>query len=127
MYGMKRIIYVILLYLFPFCLNADEYIVHRVYSNNVLLKKIAEGIIKTKVEDKISISIVDDIAYVTYNSSKRSVEFHRVYTSEGSFFLKKRKSHKVKLFMDNSSMAKEIYFVLEKNGERRMRVTLIRI
>ena len=127
MYGMKRIMYVILLCLFPLCLNADEFVVYQIHSKNVLLKAMAEGIIRTKVEDKVLISIVDDKAYITYNSSKRSVEFHRASASEGSFFYKKRKSHIVKLFMENSPMTKEIYFILERNGKVKMRVTLIRV
>lgn len=124
---MKRFIYVILLCLFPLCLSADEFVVYQIHSNNFLLKAMAEGIIKAKVKDKVSISIVDDIAYVAYNSSKRCVEFHRASAHEGRFFFKKKESHIVKLFMENSSIAKEIYFVLEKNGKRKIRVTLIRV
>ena len=126
MYEMKRFIYAILLCLFPLGLSADEFIVYQIHSKNALLKTIAEGIIRTKVEDKVLISIVDDKAYITYNSSKRSVEFHRASASEGSFFYKKRKSHIVKLFMENSPMGKEVYFILEKNGKVKMRVTLVR-
>ena len=96
------------------------------HSDNFLLKAIAEGIIKTKVENKVTISIVDDIAYITYNSSMKSVEFHRMSSTEGNFFYKKRNSHIVKLFIEDSSVTKEIYFILEKNGKRKMRVTLIR-
>lgn len=124
---MKRFIYVILLCLFPLCLNADEFVVNQVHSNNFLLKAIAEGIIKAKVEGKVSISIVGDIAYITYNSSKRSIEFRRASASEGCFFFKKKESHIVKLFMEDFSVTKEIYFVLEKNGKRKMKVTLIRV
>lgn len=124
---MNRVIYVILLCLFPLCLSADEFVVYQVHSNNVLLKTIAEGVIKAKVEGKVSISIVGDVAYITYNSSKRSVELRRASASEGCFFFKKRESHIVKLFMEDSSVSKEVYFVLEKNGKRKMRVTLIRV
>ena len=65
MYEMKKIIYAILLCLFPLGLSADEFIVYQIHSKNALLKTIAEGIIRTKVEDKVLISIVDDIAYIT--------------------------------------------------------------
>ena len=124
---MKRFIYVILLYLFPLCLSADEFVVSQVQSNSFLLKAIAEGIIKNKVGDNVSISIVDDIAYITYNSSKKSVEFHRMSTNEGNVFFKKRNSHMVKLYMEDSLRTKEIYFVLEKNGKKKVIVTLIRV
>ena len=123
---MKRLIYVILLCFSPLCLSADEFVVSEVHSDNFLLKAIAEGIIKTKVENKVTISIVDDIAYITYNSSMKSIEFHRMSSNEENYFYKKRNSHIVKLFIEDSSVAKEIYFVLEKNGKRKMRVTLIR-
>lgn len=123
---MKRLIYVILFCFSPLCLSADEFVVYQVHSDNFLLKAIAEGIIKTKVENKVTISIVDDIAYITYNSSMKSVEFHRMSSTEGNFFYKKRNSHIVKLFIEDSSVTKEIYFILEKNGKRKMRVTLIR-
>ena len=123
---MKRLIYVILLCFSPLCLSADEFVVSEVHSDNFLLKAIAEGIIKTKVENKVTISIVDDIAYITYNSSMKSIEFHRMSSNEENYFYKKRNSHIVKLFIEDSSVAKEIYLVLEKNGKRKMRVTLIR-
>lgn len=124
---MKRFIYVILLYLFPLCLSADEFVVSQVQSNSFLLKAIAEGIIKNKVGDNVSISIVDDIAYITYNSSKKSVELHKAPERAGGFFFKKKNSHVVKLFIEDFSVAKEIYFVLEKNGKKKVKVTLIRI
>lgn len=124
---MKRFIYVILLYLFPLCLSADEFVVSQVQSNSLLLKAIAERIIKNKVGDNVSISIVDDIAYITYYSSKKSVELHKAPEREGGFFFKKRNSHVVKLFIEDSSAAKEVYFVLEKNGKKKMKVTLMRI
>ena len=124
---MKRFIYVILLCLLPLYISADEFIVCQVQSNNFLLKAIAEGIIKNKVEGNVSISIVDDIAYITYSPSKKSIEFHKASEREGEFFFKRRNSHIVKLFMEDSAIAKEIYFVLEKNGKRKMKVTLIRI
>ena len=106
---------------------ADEFIVCQVHSNNFILKVLVEGVIKTTVEGNISISIVNDIAYITYNPSKKSVEFRRASESEGEFFFKKRDSHVVKLFMEDSSLAKEIYFVLEKNGRKKIKVTLIRV
>lgn len=124
---MKRLIYVILFCLFPLCLVADEFIVCQVHSNNFILKALVEGVIKTTVKGNISISIVNDIAYITYNPSKKSVEFRRASESEGEFFFKKRDSHVVKLFMEDSSLAKEIYFVLEKNGRKKIKVTLIRV
>ena len=121
---MKKIIYVILLSFFPLCLNADEFVVCHVHSDNLLLKTMAEGIIKVEVENKVSISVVGDIAYITYSSSKKSVEFHRMSTNEGDVFFKKRNSHIVKLFMEESLGANEIYFVLEKNGKKKMRITI---
>ena len=124
---MRRFVYVILLCLLPLCLNADEFVVRQVHSNNILLKAIAERIIKNKVEGTVSISIIEDIAYITYDSSKRCVEFHKASINEGNFFFKKRNSHIVKLFMEGSSTAKEIHFILEKNGKRKMKVTLIRV
>lgn len=124
---MKRFIYVILLCLLPLCISAEEFAVCQVQSNNFLLKAIAEGIIKKKIGGNVSISIVDNIAYITYNPSKRSVEFHRASKDDGEFFFKRRNSHIVKLFMEDSTIAKEIYFVLEKNGKRKMKVTLMRI
>ena len=124
---MKRFVYVILLYLFPLCLSADEFVVSQVQSNSFLLKAIAEGVIKNKVGDNVSISIVDDIAYITYNSSKKIIELHKAPEREGGFFFRKRNSHVVKLFIEDSSAAKEVYFVLEKDGKKKMKVTLIRI
>lgn len=124
---MKRFIYVILLCLFPLCLNADEFVIHQIHSNNCLLKAIAERIIKMKVKGNVSISIVGDIAHITYNSSMRSVEFHRASANEGHFFIKKKKSHVVKLFMEDFSDTEKIYFVLEKNGKRKMKVILMRV
>ena len=124
---MKRFVCVILLCLLPLCLSADEFVVRQVCSNNILLKAIAERIIKNKVEGNVSISIVDDIAYITYDSSKECVEFHKASKDEGNFFFKKRNSHVVKLFMENSSTVNEIHFILEKNGKRKIRVTLIRV
>lgn len=124
---MKRFIYVILLCLFPLCLSADEFVVSQVHSNNFLLKAMAEGIIKTRVQGKVSISIVDDIAYISYNPLKKSVKFRRSPESEGNFFFKKKNSYIVKLFMGDSSVGKKIHFILEKNGKKKMEVTLIRI
>ena len=88
---------------------------------------MAERIIKVKVENKVSISVVGNIAYITYNSSKKSVEFHRMSTNEGNVFFKKRNSHMVKLYMEDSLRTKEIYFVLEKNGKKKVIVTLKRV
>ena len=124
---MRRIVCSILLCFFVLCLNADEFVVHHIHSNNILLKALAETIIEVNIKDRVSISIVDDIAYITYNSSKKSVEFRGVSADEGTFFFKKRKSHIVKLFMEESSVTQEIYFILEKNGKRKMRVTLKRV
>lgn len=123
---MKRFVYVVVLCFFPLCLSAGEFVVCQVHSDNLLLKAIAEGIIKTKVANKISISIVDDVAYITYNSSKKIVEFHRASAVDGKFFFKRRNSHIVKLFMEDSLATKEIYFVLEKNGKKKMKITLVR-
>mgnify|MGYP003301492344 CR=1 FL=1 len=87
---MRRIVCSILLCFFVLCLNADEFVVHHIHSNNILLKALAETIIEVNIKDRVSISIVDDIAYITYNSSKKSVEFRRVSADEGTFFFKKR-------------------------------------
>ena len=124
---MKNVIHVILLSLFPLCLKANEFVVFQVHSDNLLLKTMAERIIKVKVKNKVSISVVGNIAYITYNSSKKSVEFHRMSTNEGNVFFKKRNSHMVKLYMEDSLRTKEIYFVLEKNGKKKVIVTLIRV
>ena len=124
---MRRLIYVILFCLFSLCLSADEFVVSQVDSNNFLLKAIAEGVIKTRLKGYVSISIVDDVAYITYDSSKKSIEFHRTPKSEGGFFFKRRNSHVVKLFMDDFKTVKEIYFILEKNGKRKMKVTLMKV
>ena len=124
---MRRIVCSILLCFFVLCLNADEFVVHHIHSNNILLKALAETIIEVNIKDRVSISIVDDIAYITYNSSKKSVEFHRMSTNEGNVFFKKRNSHMVKLYMEDSLRTKEIYFVLEKNGKKKVIVTLIRV
>lgn len=124
---MKKFLYVILFFLFPFYLKADEFVVNKIDSENSFLKAIAVGIIKAKVPNKVSISVVGDIAYITYNTSKKSIEFHRVSSDEGRFFVKRKKSHSIKLFMADSSTAKEIYFVLEKNGKKKIRVTLVRV
>ena len=124
---MRRIVCSILLCFFVLCLNADEFVVHHIHSNNILLKALAETIIEVNIKDRVSISIVDDIAYITYNSSKKSVELHKAPEREGGFFFKKRNSHVVKLFIEDSSAAKEVYFVLEKNGKKKMKVTLMRI
>lgn len=124
---MRRLIYVILFSLFPLCLSADEFVISKVYSNNFLLKAIAEGVIRTRLEGNVSISIVGDVAYITYDSSKKSIEFHRASKSEGGFFFKRRNSHVVKLFIEDSTKVKEVYFVLEKNGKRKMMVTLMRV
>ena len=117
----------ILFCFFSLCVNADDFIVSHVYSTNPLLKSFVEGIINAKVETKISISIVNDIAYIAYDSSKEILTFYKASADEGRFFFKKRKSHIVKLFMGDDSVEKEIYFELEKNGKRKMRVTLIRM
>lgn len=124
---MRRLIYVILFSLFPLCLSADEFVVSQIHSNNFLLKAIAEGVIRTRLEGNVSISIAGDIAYITYDSSKKSIEFHRAPKSEGGFFFKKRNSHVVKLFIEDSTKVKVVYFVLEKNGKRKMKVTLMKV
>ncbi len=124
---MRRIVCVILLCFFFLYLNANEFVVRHIHSNNILLKALAETIIEANVIDRVFISVVDDVAYITYNSSKKRVEFRRTSTKEGTFFFKERKSHIVKLFMEESSVSKEVYFVLEKNGKRKMKVTLKRV
>ena len=50
---MKNVIHVILLSLFPLCLKANEFVVFQVHSDNLLLKTMAERIIKVKVENKV--------------------------------------------------------------------------
>ena len=99
----------------------------KVEADQIAVKHKKSSYFKVKVENKVSISVVGNIAYITYNSSKKSVEFHRMSTNEGNVFFKKRNSHMVKLYMEDSLRTKEIYFVLEKNGKKKVIVTLIRV
>lgn len=124
---MKRFRYIILFSLLPLHLCAEEFIVHQIQSNNALLQIIAESIIKRKVENTITISVEGDIAYISYDSSRKSIEFHKVPEGKGNFYFKTRKSHTAKLFMDDLSSTDEVYFILEKNGKRKMKVSLMRV
>ena len=51
---MRRIVCSILLCFFVLCLNADEFVVHHIHSNNILLKALAETIIEVNIKDDYS-------------------------------------------------------------------------
>ena len=106
-------------------LRGEDFVVQYIQSNNFILKIIAEKLIEKEADNIISISIIDNVAYISCNKTKRCIEFYRDVGMNGEFYSKRKKSHIAKLFIKEVSHKKEAYFILEKHGKRRMKISLI--
>lgn len=124
---MKRFKFILLFLLFPLILHAEEFIVYKIQSKNFLLKEIVTQLIKNKTNNRIKISVKDNIAYISYKSSSRVIEFHKSQETNNRFYYKRGNSHIAKLFINETNINKEVYFTLEKNGKRKIKVLLTRI
>lgn len=124
---MKRFKFILLFLLFPLILHAEEFIVYKIQSKNFLLKEIVTQLIKNKTNNKIKISVKDNIAYISYKSSSRIIKFHKSQETNNHFYYKRGNSHIAKLFINETNINKEVYFTLEKNGKRKIKVLLTRI
>lgn len=117
----------VLFILLPSTLQAEEFIVYQIQCKNFILKTIATQFIRNTTNNRIKITVKGDMAYISYKASQKSIEFHQATEKKDQYFYKKRKSHVAKLYIDEVNYCKEAYIILEENGKRKIKVSLIQI